>query len=183
MPRTHFDNINCGVAQAVEQLGDGWTLLIVRDAIFGATRFQQFESNLGIAKNILSDRLAKLVQHGVFDKSRLDEPGNRFSYELTSKGRDLWIVITALRLWGDKWVLGDENVPVKFADRKTGKAVAGLIAVDAEGVPVEAGNLEWTRGPGWPERENVASALPWASPPLSKPKPRVEPKPKPTGRR
>ncbi len=72
MSRTRFDRMNCGVAQALEQLGDWWTLLIVRDALLGATRFQQFESNLDIAKNVLSDRLAKLVRHGVMTKERLD---------------------------------------------------------------------------------------------------------------
>lgn len=170
MTRTHFDNINCGVAQAVEQLGDGWSLLIIRDAILGATRFQQFESNLGIAKNVLSDRLSKLVEHGVFAKQRLEEPGTRFAYELTAKGRDLWIVITALRLWSDKWIFGEERVPVKFRDRTTGRAVAGLVAVDADGVPVDASKLEWTRGPGWPKRATVPRDLPWATPPLSESK-------------
>lgn len=168
MSRTRFDEINCGVAQALDQLGDCWTLLIIRDALLGATRFQHFESNLGIAKNILSDRLAKLVENGVFSKERLDEPGQRFEYKLTPKGRDLWIVLTALRLWGDKWIFGEANVPAVFRERGTGREVAGLIAVDAEGAPVEASELEWAPGPGWPQGVNVGEIAPWASPPLSR---------------
>jgi DNA-binding HxlR family transcriptional regulator len=164
MSRTRFDKINCGVAQSVDQLGDAWTLLIIRDALVGVTRFQQFESNLGIAKNILSDRLSKLVQHGVLAKERLDEPGNRFEYKLTPKGRELWIVITAMRLWSDKWVFGEANVPAVFRERGSGREVAGLVAVDADGVPVNATDLEWAPGPGWPKGREVPDTVPWARP-------------------
>jgi DNA-binding HxlR family transcriptional regulator len=167
MPRTRFDEINCGVAQALDQLGDPWTLLIIRDALVGATRFQQFESNLGIAKNILADRLSKLVENGVLCKERLDEPGQRFEYKLTPKGRDLWILVTAMRLWGDKWIFGEANVPAMFRERGTGREVAGLVAVDPDGVPVKASELEWAPGPGWPKSVKVGDVAPWARPSLS----------------
>jgi DNA-binding HxlR family transcriptional regulator len=170
MSRTRFNDINCGVAQALDQLGDSWTLLIIRDALMGATRFQQFESNLGIAKNVLSDRLSKLVENGVLSKERLDEPGQRFEYKLTPKGRDLWIVLTAMRLWGDKWIFGEAKVPAVFRERGRGREVAGLIAVDADGVPVQASELEWAPGPGWPKGVNVEEIAPWESPPLSRTK-------------
>lgn len=166
MSRTRFDRMNCGVAQALDQLGDWWTLLIVRDALLGATRFRDFESNLGIAKNVLSDRLAKLVQHGVLTRTRLDEPGHRYAYELTRKGRELWITITALRLWGDKWIFGEDAVPAKFRERSTGREVAGLVAVDAEGRRLDASDLEIVPGPGWPKRERLPDDTPWLSPRL-----------------
>jgi DNA-binding HxlR family transcriptional regulator len=171
LSRTRFDKIGCGVAQALDQLGDAWTLLIIRDALVGATRFQHFESNLGIAKNVLADRLSKLVERGIFSKERLDEPGQRYEYKLTPKGRDLWILMTALRLWSDKWVFGEANVPSRFRERGTHREVAALIAVDAEGVPVEASELEWAPGPGWPKGVKVEETAPWASPPLSPPTP------------
>ena len=167
MSRTRFDQMNCGVAQALEQLGDWWTLLIVRDALLGATRFQQFESNLGIAKNVLTDRLAKLVEHGVFEKERLDEPGQRYAYTLTRKGRDLWIPITALRLWGDRWVFGEDRAPAVFRERSTGREVAGLVAVDADGNALDASELELAPGPGWPRRGPALDDVPWVSPRLS----------------
>ncbi len=164
MSRTRFDQMNCGVAQALEQLGDWWTLLIVRDALLGATRFQQFEAKLGIAKNVLSDRLARLVEHGVLEKERLDEPGRRYAYTLTRKGRDLWLPITALRLWGDRWVFGEGNAPAVFRERRTGRQVAGLVAVDAAGNALDATDLEIAPGPGWPRRGPSAEEKPWISP-------------------
>ncbi len=166
MSRTRFDTINCGVAQALEQLGDWWTLLIIRDALLGATRFQQFETNLGIAKNVLSDRLSRLVEHDVLAKERLAEPGHRYEYKLTPKGRDLWIVITAMRLWSDKWIFGEAKVPFVFRERESGREVARLIAVDADGIPVEASDLEGAPGPGWPRGVEAPVEEPWASPPL-----------------
>ena len=83
MSRKRFEAMNCGVAQALEQVGDWWTLLIVRDAFFGLRRFSEFQESLGIAKNILSDRLHKLVEHGVLEKKRLPESGQRYAYTLT----------------------------------------------------------------------------------------------------
>ena len=112
MSRKRFEDMNCGVAQALEQVGDWWTLLIVRDAFFDKTRFSEFQASLGIAKNILSDRLRKLVDNGVLEKERLPEPGERYAYRLTKKGRDLWLVLTAMRLWSDRWVFGNDAVPL-----------------------------------------------------------------------
>ncbi len=148
MSRKRFESMNCGVAQALEQVGDWWSLLIVRDAFFGLRRFAQFEASLGIAKNILSQRLQKLVEHGVLRKERRDEPGNRFDYELTRKGRDLWLVLTAMRLWSDRWVFGEDQVPLIVRERDTGRRVAGLLAVDERGDPIDPSQLEWIPGPG-----------------------------------
>lgn len=166
MSRTRFDQMNCGIAQALEQVGDRWMLLLVRDALLGATRFQQFEENLGIAKNVLADRLAKLVHYGVLDKERLDEPGQRYAYRLTRKGRELWVLLTAMRLWSDKWVFGEEQVPLRFRERGSRRWVAGLVAVDAEGAPVDASDLEGVPGPGWPSRWDRDQQPAWATPPF-----------------
>ncbi len=87
---------------------------------------------------------------------------------LTPKRRDLWIVLTAMRLCGEKWIFGEANVPAKFRERTTGREVAGLIAVDVDGVPVDASTLEWAPGPGWPKSVGVEDLAPWASPPLSR---------------
>ncbi len=149
--------MNCGIAQALEQVGDWWSLLIVRDAFFGLSRFAQFEKSLGISKNILSDRLHRLVEHGVLEKQRLNEPGNRYEYRLTRKGKDLWLVLTAMRLWSDRWVFGDDQAPLVVRERGTGRRVAGLLAVDENGDPVDPRKLEWAPGPGTNEERGGSS--------------------------
>ena len=103
----------------------------------------EFEASLGIAKNILSDRLEKLVDHGIFEKERLDEPGTRYGYALTAKGRDLWLILTALRLWSDKWVYEKGEAPLHVQERDSGRRVAGLLAVDRSGKAVDPSQLEW----------------------------------------
>jgi len=143
MSRKRFDQMQCGVAQTLEQVGDWWSLLIVRDASLGIRRFADFEQSLGISKNILTDRLKKLVDHGILEKTRLDEPGVRFEYTLTPKGTDLWVVLTAMRLWADKWVFGEGNEPLIVRDAKTGRAVKRLLAVDENDRPITPRDLEW----------------------------------------
>jgi DNA-binding HxlR family transcriptional regulator len=147
--------MECGVAQALEQIGDWWTLLIVRDAFFGLRRFSEFQESLGIARNILSDRLQRLVDHGVLEKARLPEPGQRYAYSLTKKGRDLWLILTAMRLWSDKWVFGQTGAPLVARERDTGREVAALLAVDHRGDPVEPSKLEWVVGPGAHRRKRT----------------------------
>lgn len=148
MSRTRFESMDCGVAQALEQIGDWWTLLIVRDAFFGRKRFSEFQESLGIARNILTDRLQKLVEHEVMVKERLSEPGQRYAYTLSKKGRDLWLVLTAMRLWSDKWVFGRDGVPLVARERDTGREVAALLAVDERGDVIEPSKLEWAAGRG-----------------------------------
>lgn len=143
MSRTRFDQMRCGVAQALEQIGDWWSLLIVRDVLLGARRFAELESNLGISKNILSRRLDKLVDHGILERTRLNEPGVRYEYTLTGKGTDLWVVLTAMRLWSDKWVFGEGNEPLIARDARTSRTVKRLLAVDDEDRPVSPRHLEW----------------------------------------
>ncbi len=160
MSRTRFESMNCGVAQALEQVGDWWTLLIVRDAFFGRRRFSEFHESLGIAKNILSDRLQKLVDHDVLEKERLPEPGQRYAYSLTKKGRDLWLILTAMRLWADKWLFGQNGAPLVARERDTGREVAALLAVDRRGNPIEPSKLEWVPGPGMRRRRTSARRRP-----------------------
>src|SRR4051812_49308790 len=98
--RTSLEDHNCSIAQALEVLGDGWTLLIVREAFLGTQRFADFEANLGISKNVLTQRLTHLVEHGVLARVDAGEHGTRYEYVLTKMGKDLVTVMTALRQWG-----------------------------------------------------------------------------------
>jgi DNA-binding HxlR family transcriptional regulator len=148
MPKKRFAEMNCSVAQSLEVLGDWWTLLLVREAFFGTTRFSDFERNLGIAKNILSARLEHLVAHGVFTQEPVGDTGKRYEYRLTPKGKDLLTVVTALRDWSDRWVYGDGNEPVIFRDRRTGARVEPLRIRDESGALIDPRQLVAEAGPG-----------------------------------
>src|SRR5579859_5395772 len=98
----------CPVARTLDVVGEWWTLLIVRAAFRGATRFEDFR-DVGIADNILSARLKKLVEEGIFERRRYQEHPERFEYVLTEKGKDLMIVMGALALWGKRWTEGPDR--------------------------------------------------------------------------
>jgi len=148
MGRKRFADINCGIAQALEALGDWWTLLIIRDAFFGTRRFGDFQRSLGIAKNILAARLQHLVDHGIFERVDVGAEGHRFEYRLTAKGEALLPILTTLREWSDEWVFGRGHEPIVVRDRRTGRRIPRLGLVDAEGQPVSRRDLRAVPGPG-----------------------------------
>jgi DNA-binding HxlR family transcriptional regulator len=147
MSRKRFDDMPCSVARSLDVVGDWWTLLIIRDAFLGMRKFSDFQENLGIARNILADRLRKLVANGILAKQAAEAPGHRHEYRLTEKGRDLWPVLTALRLWGDKWVFGPGNETLVVEDRDTGAVLAQLVPADADGNPLDRRRLVAKPGP------------------------------------
>lgn len=98
-----YSGENCSVARALEVVGDRWTLLLVRDALIGITRFEDFQRHLGMATNVLTDRLARLVEEDVLQRSRYQRHPDRYEYLLTPKGRNLYSIIGALMSWGDKY--------------------------------------------------------------------------------
>jgi len=101
MERKSFADMDCSVAQCLEVVGEWWSMLVVRDAFLGVTRFDAFQERLGISRNILQQRLARLVDAGVLRREPYCEHPRRYDYRLTDKGRDLWPVLTAMRQWGD----------------------------------------------------------------------------------
>lgn len=148
MARTHFDDQNCAIAQAAEVLGDGWTLLILREAFFGMRRFGDFERALGLAKNVLTARLDHLVEHGLMTKQPIETGGRRCEYVLTEKGFDLITVFTALRDWSNRWIFGEGNEPLRLLDDRTGKPVPPLLLRDRRGKPIPFEHLRLVPGPG-----------------------------------
>ncbi len=133
MARKRFDDSTCSVARALNEVGDWWSLLIVLHAMYGTRRFVDFQQQLGIAKNILCDRLAKLVDNEVLRKVEVGEHGSRFEYRLTEKGRDLFPVVVALRQWGDKWNPAPDGQPLDLRDRATGQPVQTVTVQNADG--------------------------------------------------
>jgi DNA-binding HxlR family transcriptional regulator len=148
MGRKRFVNTNCGVGQALEAVGDWWSLMIVRDAFFGIRRFSDFAKSLGVAKNILTTRLDHLVAHGIFEKVDVGSMGTHFEYQLTDKGEALLPVLIALREWSDEWVFGRGNEPLIVRDRKTGRRIPRLRVSNADGVALSFRDLRAEPGPG-----------------------------------
>lgn len=148
MIRHSFERENCSIARALEVLGDGWTLMILREAFLGARRFADFEARLDISKNVLSKRLQHLVDHGVMEKDDVGAYGPRFEYRLTRQGKDLTTLLTALRQWGDRWIFGEGNEPLLAIDRVTQKPIEPVRIRRADGSLVRSGELELRPGPG-----------------------------------
>ncbi|MGZ3440757.1 MAG: winged helix-turn-helix transcriptional regulator [Polyangia bacterium] len=146
--RKRFGDQNCSVAQALEVLGDWWTLLVVREAFFGTRRFADFEATLGISKNVLAKRLSSLVRRGVLERIDAGQHGVRYEYALTPMGKDLATVMTALRQWADRWVVGRGNEPLLVYDRRTGRPIPRLRISGDDGQPLSARDLELRPGPG-----------------------------------
>jgi DNA-binding HxlR family transcriptional regulator len=128
--RTSLATADCPIARALDVVGDPWTLLVVRDAFFGARRFDDFRRSLGIPRATLAARLATLVEHGVFDRREYSTAPSRHEYVLTAKGRSLGPLLVAMLHWGDEWSdLGD--AAVELVDADTGRPVRPVY-VDGE---------------------------------------------------
>jgi DNA-binding HxlR family transcriptional regulator len=121
-----YEGQNCSVARALEVVGERWTLLIIRDVFLGLRRFDELQQNLGIARNVLADRLSRLVEEGVLERVRYSERPERFEYRLTRKGRDLNIALSGLRQWGDRY-LSDKAPRVQRRKSDKKPVVAGLV--------------------------------------------------------
>ncbi len=146
MARTDFARMRCPVARAMAVLGERWAMLILREAFYGSTRFDEFERHLGIAPNILSARLRGLVAAGLL--KRVAAEGGRHAYRLTEKGRDVLPVYLALKRWGDRW-MGDAAGPlIRLEDKVTGAEVSVAAPVRADGTPIRVEDLRVLPGPG-----------------------------------
>ena len=120
MRRTSFEDWDCPVARATDILGDWWTPLVVRSALLGVRRFDDFVDMLGIPRNVLTERLTRLVDKGILDKVAYQERPVRHEYRLTERGRALHPVITSLLAWGDDWMADPDGPPVTLLHRPCG---------------------------------------------------------------
>jgi DNA-binding HxlR family transcriptional regulator len=137
----------CPIARSLAVVGEKWALLIIRDALAGATRFADFRTSLGIAPDILADRLGKLVAHGILDRRSYREPGERArdEYVITETGRELAPVLAALGGWGYAHLPVAGSLPFRFVDTTTGShAGTGFIDAAGRAIPLENVRLERT---------------------------------------
>ncbi len=148
MRRKTFARMNCSIARALELVGEWWTMLILREAFLGSRRFRDFQANLGIARNILSARLKKLVARGILERVAAPDGGRRLEYRLTAKGRDFFPVLMALMQWGDRWVAGSDRAPVRVVDRESGREIAEINVVSGDGRPLQPSEVMMVPGPG-----------------------------------
>jgi len=116
----------CPSARALDVIGDWWSLLIVREAFDGVTRFSAFQKNLGIARNILAERLRKLTGEGILESVPDPNGGAHQEYQLTAKGRDLLPVVVALRQWGETHLFAPEEPHSRLVDNVSGQNIAKL---------------------------------------------------------
>ena len=140
--------MDCTLARSLDVIGEWWTLLVVRDAFLGVTRFDDFQERLGIARNVLTARLETLVANGVLERRVYDEARDRADYKLTDKGRALWPVITTLREWGDEWIAGRGNEPVDLVHHSCGRVTHPQLVCDQCGETLGPRDVRPTPGPG-----------------------------------
>ena len=144
MLKRDYEGQNCSIARALEIVGERWTLLIIRDAFLGLRRFDEFQESLGVARNVLADRLARLVDEGILERVLYSEKPERYEYRLTAKGRDLHLALTSLRQWGDKHL---SERPPRVLRRKSDKAPVVAALVTKGTAVLRADEVETVPGP------------------------------------
>jgi len=151
-----FSEMNCSLAQTLEVVGERWTLLILRDAFFGIRRFEEFQRRLGIARNILSARLARLVEEGILERRAVSPGGKWAEYRLTDKGRELQPALLALVQWGDRWYPNEDGLRVEFFDHRTGDPIRPILAYSQEGEALAPRDIRARPGPGGAKSDVIA---------------------------
>jgi DNA-binding HxlR family transcriptional regulator len=143
----------CSIARSLTVLGERWTFLILRDALRGATRFAQFRDALGIAPDVLADRLATLVEYGVLSREPYQEPGQRArdGYELTPAGRELLVVLGALQQWGDTHLPRSEGPTLLRRQRGTERPLH-VAYVDQDGREIDPDDVTFVQTAAYPSR-------------------------------
>lgn len=148
MSRKSLGHLHCSWAQAVEAIGDKWSIMIIRDAFYGVRTFSAFTQRIGISKNILSQRLEHLQSHDIIEKRLQGVGSTRFEYRLTAKGLATFPIIIALSQWGDEWIYGNGNEPLSIVDSKNNRPIEIMKVRDDEGNDLTIEDIEVIPGPG-----------------------------------
>ena len=143
-----FDTFKRSVGHILDIIGEGWSILIIREAFYGTRRFEEFQSRLGIARNILTARLKNLCANQILDRVPVKEGAKRHEYVLTMKGKEMMPILIALTQWGDKWVFGPGNEPVIFLDRDEGQPISRIQVYSSRGEVLRPRDIMVRPGPG-----------------------------------
>ena len=138
MVKKSFSDMACSVAQAMDVIGEWWSMLIIRDFFLGGgrRRFEQLRDSLGISRNILTERLRTLTDAGVIERVPLQEGGRRCAYQLTEKGQELLPIMVSIMQWWDKWEQPPERRFMKVRDREHGEEIAPMTVHSSRGEPL-----------------------------------------------
>ena len=148
MARKSLEHFNCSWAQAAEAFGDKWTIMIIRDAFYGVKTFSAFQKNIGIAKNILTQRLEHLQKHEIIEKRSQGLGSSRYEYKLTEKGFAMFPVIAAIGQWSDQWIFGEGNEPIVIVDLENREPIKRIAVEAADGRELTLRDITFIAGPG-----------------------------------
>ena len=154
MKRTDTSGWPCTIARTANVLGDVWNLLILRQACLGTRRFEAFQRELDIGRNILTQRLSSLVADGMLDRVAYQERPPRHEYRLTDKGRDAYPILAAMAAWGDRWLTGPEGTPLILHHTVCDHDMQAVVVCSECGDTVDVHDVRARRGPGFPHEES-----------------------------
>jgi len=148
MRNTSFASMHCSLAQSLELIGDWWTPLVLRDLYLGLDRFDQFVTDLGISRNLLTDRLNTLMDGGLVVRTPYQDNPVRYAYALTEAGCEFVPILFALTAWGDRWATPPAGQPLRFTHTTCGKVTTPTVSCSECGEPLTADEVTPTPGPG-----------------------------------
>ena len=159
--KSSIGELNCGMAQAVDLIGDRWTLLILRNAFNGMNTYHALQEHLDVSSSVLSAELAKLVQAGVFERVRSPDDGRSFTYQLTDKGFELYPIIACMSLWGEKHAPHPKGKRIVLIEKATGREIDEVAVLSADGAPLHARDVHVAAGPAADEHNLAFTRRDW----------------------
>lgn len=161
MKRTSFDQWPCSIARTIDLVGDWWTPLVLRECYFGVRRFDELQRSLQIGRNILAQRLDRLVEEGMLERRVYQERPVRREYVLTDKGRDFYPVLAAMSHWGDTWLSAKAGPPIQLHHTVCDADMHAEVVCSNCREPIRVREVRATFGPGYPPklRERAAGRM------------------------
>ena len=150
MTRTDTSTWPCTIARSADLLGDGWNLLVIREACMGTRRFDDFQRRLGIGRNILTVRLQRLVAEGLLDRVEYQQRPVRHEYRLTEKGRDVYPILAAMAAFGDRWLTGPAGTPLVLRHSPCDHDMHAVVVCSECAEPIDVREVRARPGPGHP---------------------------------
>ena len=146
MKRTSFAEADCPIARSLDQIGEWWTLLIIRNVFYGIKRFDGLLTHLEISRNVLTDRLQTLVESGLLEKRPYQEKPPRFEYHLTEKGEELYPILISYWSWGDKWLPKEQTAKIKMLHENCGEMMSPTLVCSSCQEPLSPHDVKYKVG-------------------------------------